>query len=135
MNTARSRRRSLDCPCCDRTHRTWWTLAWCYYAPVLSVHGNPPADGPCFASVSDWDYPRHNRYRNSQRTVQLYATREEAVAFAAALPALGQCGAQLRLVLAVGLIRCLTRSDFCRVATAAMLRAEPQSTNAGVGLP
>ncbi len=64
------------CPRCGRRHRSWYRAASCRYRRgLLWVAGDPPADGPCFALVSNCG---HAGYRGPCRTVTLWPTLAEA---------------------------------------------------------
>lgn len=77
-----------ECPRCGRYHRSWHTLARCRWSPLLWVSGNPPADGPCYATVSRCAHPR---FRTAQTTVCLWQTLAEADAAMKMIGATG-CG-------------------------------------------
>src|SRR5262249_28794715 len=68
---------ALPCPGCGKTHRSWYRLALCYYARgTIWISGSPPADGPCFATVSSCRSGRMWPFR----TVMLHETLAEALA-------------------------------------------------------
>lgn len=57
------------CRGCGSRHRSWQRRVDCQFGPAIWITGDPPANGRCFASISDC---------RGQRTIELYATRAEA---------------------------------------------------------
>jgi hypothetical protein len=78
------------CPfCTNRRHRTWGAVAACRFRRnLLWVQGDPPADGPCYATVSRC---RRRGYRGPWVTVKLHATRAAAEQSMKLIAAIG-CG-------------------------------------------
>jgi hypothetical protein len=64
-------RPGTPCPRCSKRHRDWWTFARCKWPKTVWLHGCPPKDGPCFASVSDCA---------PGLSIELHATRAKAEA-------------------------------------------------------
>jgi hypothetical protein len=44
---------AVRCRRCGKAHRSWRSVALCRWPKALWISGNPPFDGPAFASVSD----------------------------------------------------------------------------------
>jgi hypothetical protein len=78
------------CPRCRRRHQTWHTLARCRWSRgLLWVLGDPPAEGPCYATVSRCH--EGGIGGGPMVTVCLWAARDEAEGALACIDRLG-CG-------------------------------------------
>src|SRR5262245_10034673 len=66
---------ALDCPYCGRRHRSWYNFARCHFRRgLIWVQGDPPINGPCWATVSHCRKGRCSSYL----TVTLWETAAEA---------------------------------------------------------
>jgi hypothetical protein len=74
------------CCRCGRRHKSWRAVALCRWPKAIWIAGNPPFDGPCYASVSSCP-----GFRRSGPTVILYRTEARAMEGKKLIDGLG-CG-------------------------------------------